>query len=131
MSPTGGLSRKLQSVNLSSNKGSVKGDVKGSVKPSGKPADSSNPQQKPTEGAGSEDESDDFMVVDKEKLEKQIEVDAKARLDADQRVLFIEYMRRGRFEDYVAKTALSGKRVPDEVLWQIFDCCKYLAGICA
>jgi hypothetical protein len=62
--------------------------------------------------------------LDKDEIANDMKTILTEELDADKRVLFIEYMPRGRFDDYLGRIAVTGKRFPDQVLWQIFDCWK-------
>jgi hypothetical protein len=69
-------------------------------------------------------DGDDFLELDKDEIANEMKTILTEELDADKKVLFIEYMPRGRFDDYLGKIAVTKKRFPDPVLWQIFDCCK-------
>lgn len=60
----------------------------------------------------------------KQELKERAERDEMSKLNADETVLFIEYMSRGRLEDYMGKMAAWKKPFPNEILWQVFDCCK-------
>ncbi|KAK0611986.1 hypothetical protein B0T14DRAFT_571828 [Immersiella caudata] len=51
-------------------------------------------------------------------------LEEKQKLDADLKVLFIEFLRDGRFDDYFAEACRLNQPFPDEVLWSIFGCCK-------
>ena len=75
-------------------------------------------------GAGLGIEFDDMILLDKEEVMQDIHEFTKQQLDVDQGVLFIEYMPRGRLSDYIGKVAIKKSHFPDEVLWQVFDCCK-------
>ncbi|KAK4447935.1 hypothetical protein QBC34DRAFT_495764 [Podospora aff. communis PSN243] len=52
----------------------------------------------------------------------------EARLQPDEQqrsrdaILFIEYLRYGKLDTYLAKAAIMNKPFPDEALWQIFEC---------
>ncbi|KAK4222364.1 kinase-like domain-containing protein [Podospora fimiseda] len=69
-----------------------------------------------------EPEDEEFEVVDQKFVELDIKKDLKEGLDADDRMLFIEFMSRGRFDDYIRRVAEQLSEFPDQVLWQIFDC---------
>lgn len=49
----------------------------------------------------------------------------KRQLDADENLLFIEFMRRGNLDTYLEKLGAQRLRFPNAILWQIFQCCKY------
>lgn len=63
-------------------------------------------------------------------LTKDVAVDQmeaiKRHLDADENLLFIEFMRRGNIDTYLEKLGAQRLRFPNAILWQIFQCCKYL-----
>ena len=69
-------------------------------------------------------DEDEYLQLDRDEVMHEMKLDTKEDLDTDQRVLFIEYMRRGRFDDHIGKVAILKSRFPDLVLWHIFDCCK-------
>ncbi|KAK4159072.1 hypothetical protein QBC43DRAFT_362721 [Cladorrhinum sp. PSN259] len=69
-----------------------------------------------------EPEEDVFEVVETKFVELDMKKDFKGTLDAHDRLLFIEFMPRGRFDDYIGKVAEQGSNFPDQVLWQVFDC---------
>lgn len=53
---------------------------------------------------------------------------ARRRLDARSDLLFIEYMRLGNLNEYMEKLGESSRRLPDGILWQIFQCCELSSG---
>jgi hypothetical protein len=69
-------------------------------------------------------DEEEYLHLDRDEVMQEMKIDTKEELDTDQRVLFIEYMRRGRFDDHIGKVAILKSQFPDLVLWQIFDCCK-------
>ncbi|KAK0649660.1 hypothetical protein B0T16DRAFT_410523 [Cercophora newfieldiana] len=56
------------------------------------------------------------------------EEEIRRELDNAMNILFIEFMGRGRFDDYIASAAQQKERFPSQVLWQIFDC--LFRGVC-
>lgn len=71
-----------------------------------------------------EKDDDEFEVLDKDEIMKDITTDTTRELNTNKRVLFLEYMPRGRFDDYIGKASLSRTPFPDLVLWEIFGCCE-------
>ncbi|KAK0616304.1 hypothetical protein B0T14DRAFT_588215 [Immersiella caudata] len=59
------------------------------------------------------------------KIEKERGV-KRERLDEQQKskdaVLFIEHLRHGKLDTWLCKAAVTGKPLPNEVLWEIFEC---------
>ena len=66
----------------------------------------------------------DFEMVDSDEVKEDWETSNRAKLDQDSAVLFIEYMPRGRLDDYIGRSGRAGVRVPDQVLWRMFECRK-------
>ncbi|KAK3997936.1 kinase-like domain-containing protein [Cladorrhinum sp. PSN332] len=69
-----------------------------------------------------EAEDEEFEVLERKFVELDMKKDYKGSLDTHERVLFIEFMSRGRFDDYIGKVAQQKSEFPDQVLWQVFDC---------
>lgn len=67
---------------------------------------------------------DDLVYLDKNKIAADMRQTAREGLDADNSVLFIEFMHRGRFSDYIGKAGRAQAPFPSPALWQIFDCRK-------
>ncbi|KAK4653268.1 hypothetical protein QC762_511883 [Podospora pseudocomata] len=75
------------------------------------------------------DGDDDFEVIEAVPIGEfdeldlnEIKHDMKKELDANQRVLFIQFMNRGRWDDHICRAAMTGRPFPTLVLWQVFDC---------
>jgi hypothetical protein len=61
--------------------------------------------------------------VERERRKTREQLGERQRLrDA---VLFIEYLRYGKLDTWLAKAAVMKKPFPDEALWQIFECCEF------
>lgn len=71
-------------------------------------------------------EAEPFEVLEKKFVELDIKKDFKGAMDAHERLLFIEFMSRGRFGDHIGEVAKENGELPNHVLWQVFDCCKLL-----
>ncbi|KAK3898953.1 hypothetical protein C8A05DRAFT_18538 [Staphylotrichum tortipilum] len=69
-----------------------------------------------------EDDGDDYEMVDSDEVMQDMEMSATEKLDLDPQALFIEYLPRGRLDDYIAKVGEANTRFPDKVLWRIFEC---------
>jgi len=75
-------------------------------------------------------EPEPFEAVEKKFVELDIKKDFKGAMDAHERVLFIEFMSRGRFDDHIGRVAKENGEFPNHVLWQVFDCCKSFRILC-
>ncbi|KAK3689432.1 hypothetical protein B0T22DRAFT_378420 [Podospora appendiculata] len=71
------------------------------------------------QGIGDDEE---MVVLDRGEVIEEIKHDTQQALDADQSVLFIEFMSRGRLDDYICNASKRMVNFPDLVLWQLFDC---------
>lgn len=67
----------------------------------------------------------EFEELDLNEIKHDMKVDARKELDANQRVLFIQFMNRGRLDDHICRAAMTRRPFPTLVLWQVFDCCKF------
>lgn len=70
------------------------------------------------------DDFEDLVVIDKKEVVDDQKEATKKKLDAKQNLLFIEFMRRGDLDTYLEKVGVQRMRFPDQILWQIFHCCK-------
>ena len=70
----------------------------------------------------------DFEMVDSDEVMEDLEMGAKEKLDLDPQVLFIEYMSRGRLDDFIGRAGEARNRFPDKVLWRIFECRESFGG---
>ncbi|KAK0660139.1 hypothetical protein QBC41DRAFT_41867 [Cercophora samala] len=64
----------------------------------------------------------EFEELDINEIRHDMRAEARKQLDADQRVLFLQFMDRGRLDDHICRAAESKKPFPNLVLWQVFDC---------
>ncbi|KAK3312779.1 hypothetical protein B0H66DRAFT_504724, partial [Apodospora peruviana] len=87
-------------------------------------ADNKAKKKQPRSNIGSsDDEFEGLTVLDRDQTMADIKMDTREELDTGGNVLFIEYMSRGRFDNYLCQTAIyRSDAFPTKVLWQIFDC---------
>ncbi|KAK4040783.1 hypothetical protein C8A01DRAFT_35158 [Parachaetomium inaequale] len=64
----------------------------------------------------------EFLEVEPDEIAQEMKADILKQLDANRRLLFIEFMERGRFDDCIGKAGRGPVRFPNRVLWRIFDC---------
>ncbi|KAK0701368.1 hypothetical protein B0T21DRAFT_115945 [Apiosordaria backusii] len=64
----------------------------------------------------------EFEELDLNEIREDMKQDARKALDANQRVLFLQFMERGRLDDHLCRAAMHKRPFPSLVLWQIFDC---------
>ncbi|KAK4642082.1 LOW QUALITY PROTEIN: hypothetical protein QC761_511883 [Podospora bellae-mahoneyi] len=64
----------------------------------------------------------EFEELDLNEIKHDMKVDARKELDANQRVLFIQFMNRGRLDDHICRAVMTRRPFPTLVLWQVFDC---------
>jgi hypothetical protein len=66
----------------------------------------------------------EFLDFEPDEIAQEMKADTLKQLDANRRLLFIEFMERGRFDDCIGKAGRVPVRFPNRVLWGIFDCCE-------
>ncbi|VBB81436.1 Putative protein of unknown function [Podospora comata] len=71
----------------------------------------------------------EFVELDLNEIKHDMKVDARKELDANQRVLFIQFMNRGRLDDHICRAAMTRRPFPALVLWQVFDLFRGVVGM--
>ncbi|CAP62227.1 uncharacterized protein PODANS_5_11883 [Podospora anserina S mat+] len=71
----------------------------------------------------------EFEELDLNEIKHDMKVDARKELDTNQRVLFIQFMNRGRLDDHICRAAMTRRPFPTLVLWQVFDLFRGVIGM--